>query len=255
MDGGVLHQATADGVIEIVEISLKFFPDLLWYMYNNRSILHYAIENRREKLFNLMIDLMAQNTFAASKLDEEPIWEAVRLPPGEDLNEWLAVNSEISFRTISNSSSCMYKYRWADGITIKKPIEVSAPKYVEYLIDWIEAQLDDESIFPQKLENCESKEAHMNTCFKHFVLFMWVHDLRRIAVLGTLLWRRVETIGFFFYRVLKCWPRLDAWSCRLVPHRSFLRIGRTLLSLDAPRLNARPRLLAAHYAFYEYCLI
>jgi MOB kinase activator 1 len=36
-------------------------------------------------------------------------------------------------------------------VQIKKPIEVSAPKYVEYLMDWIEGQLDDESIFPQKL--------------------------------------------------------------------------------------------------------
>ena len=44
-----------------------------------------------------------------------------------------------------------YEYRWADGVTIKKPIEVSAPKYVEYLMDWIEVQLDEESIFPQKL--------------------------------------------------------------------------------------------------------
>lgn len=44
-----------------------------------------------------------------------------------------------------------YEYRWADGVQIKKPIEVSAPKYVEYLMDWIESQLDDESIFPQKL--------------------------------------------------------------------------------------------------------
>lgn len=46
---------------------------------------------------------------------------------------------------------CRYEYRWADGVQIKKPIEVSAPKYVEYLMDWIEVQLDDESIFPQKL--------------------------------------------------------------------------------------------------------
>ena len=46
---------------------------------------------------------------------------------------------------------CRYEYRWADGVQIKKPIEVSAPKYVEYLMDWIEGQLDDESIFPQKL--------------------------------------------------------------------------------------------------------
>jgi hypothetical protein len=44
-----------------------------------------------------------------------------------------------------------YEYRWADGVQIKKPIEVSAPKYVEYLMDWIESQLDDESIFPQRL--------------------------------------------------------------------------------------------------------
>ncbi|PIA57359.1 hypothetical protein AQUCO_00600233v1 [Aquilegia coerulea] len=97
-----------------------------------------------------------------------------------------------------------YEYRWADGVQIKKPIEVSAPKYVEYLMDWIEAQLDDESIFPQKLgapfppnfrdvvktifkrlfrvyahiyhshfQKIVSlkEEAHLNTCFKHFILF------------------------------------------------------------------------------------
>lgn len=44
-----------------------------------------------------------------------------------------------------------YEYRWADGVQIKKPIEVSAPKYVDYLMDWIETQRDNESIFPQKL--------------------------------------------------------------------------------------------------------
>lgn len=36
-------------------------------------------------------------------------------------------------------------------MNIKRPLEVSAPKYVEYLMDWIETQLDDESVFPQKL--------------------------------------------------------------------------------------------------------
>lgn len=48
---------------------------------------------------------------------------------------------------------CRYEYRWADGVQIKKPIEVSAPKYVEYLMDWIETQLDDETLFPQRLGN------------------------------------------------------------------------------------------------------
>ncbi|CAL5443429.1 unnamed protein product [Camellia sinensis] len=162
--------------------------------------------------------------------------EAVRLPPGEHPNEWLAVNTVDFFNQVNilygtltefcTASSCplmtagpkhlssvlrivflvLYEYRWADGVTIKKPIEVSAPKYVEYLMDWIEAQLDDESIFPQKLgasfppnfqdvvkttfkrlfrvyahiyhthfEKIVSlkEEAHLNTCFKHFVLFTW----------------------------------------------------------------------------------
>ncbi|KAB2017792.1 hypothetical protein ES319_D08G186500v1 [Gossypium barbadense] len=114
--------------------------------------------------------------------------EAVRLPPGEDLNEWLAVNScyrlffeahcqsiivgsfsavdffnqvNLLYGTLTEfctpencptmTAGPKYEYRWADGVQIKKPIEVSAPKYVEYLMDWIESQLDDESIFPQKL--------------------------------------------------------------------------------------------------------
>ncbi|RVW44099.1 MOB kinase activator-like 1A [Vitis vinifera] len=149
--------------------------------------------------------------------------EAVRLPPGEDPNEWLAVNTVDFFNQVNilygtltefcTASICptmsagpKYEYRWADGVTIKKPIEVSAPKYVEYLMDWIETQLDDESIFPQKLgapfpNNFQDvvktifkrlfrvyahiyhshfqkivslkEEAHLNTCFKHFVLFTW----------------------------------------------------------------------------------
>ncbi|VVA17219.1 PREDICTED: MOB kinase activator [Prunus dulcis] len=147
--------------------------------------------------------------------------EAVKLPTGEDLNEWLAVNTVDFFNQVNllygtltefcTPENCptmtagpKYEYRWADGVLIKKPIEVSAPKYVEYLMDWIESQLDDESIFPQKLgapfppnfrevvktifkrlfrvyahiyhshfQKIVSlkEEAHLNTCFKHFILF------------------------------------------------------------------------------------
>lgn len=46
---------------------------------------------------------------------------------------------------------CRFEYRWADGVQIKKPIVVSASKYVDYLMDWIEVQLDNESLFPQKI--------------------------------------------------------------------------------------------------------
>jgi hypothetical protein len=40
-----------------------------------------------------------------------------------------------------------YEYHWGDGVKIKKPIRVSAPEYVDYLMTWIQSQLDDETIF------------------------------------------------------------------------------------------------------------
>ncbi|KAG6513999.1 hypothetical protein ZIOFF_024337 [Zingiber officinale] len=119
--------------------------------------------------------------------------------------------------------TCRYEYRWADGAQIKKPIEVSAPKYVEYLMEWIEVQLDNESIFPQKLGTpfpanfkdvvktifkrlfrvyahiyhshfqkivSLKEEAQLNTCFKHFILFTYefgLIDKKEIAPLQELI--------------------------------------------------------------------
>lgn len=147
--------------------------------------------------------------------------DAVVLPPGEDLNEWLAANTLDFFNAISVLYGCLaedctaqtcprmragpsYEYRWADGVKIKKPVDCSAPEYVTYLMEWVEEQLDDERVFPQKpgapfppgfvdvvrtifkrlfrvfahiYHAHFSKmatfgaEAHLNTCFKHFVLF------------------------------------------------------------------------------------
>ncbi|XP_044955379.1 MOB kinase activator-like 1A isoform X1 [Hordeum vulgare subsp. vulgare] len=162
--------------------------------------------------------------------------EVVRLPVGEDLNEWLAVNTVDFFNQVNilygtlmefctpatcptMSAGPKYEYRWADGVKIKRPIEVCAPKYVEYLMDWIESQLDEESIFPQKLgapfpPNFRDviktifkrlfrvyahiyhshfqmilklqEEAHLNTCFKHFMLFTWEFQLIDRAELAPL---------------------------------------------------------------------
>ena len=44
-----------------------------------------------------------------------------------------------------------FEYLWADGAEIKTPIRVSAPEYVDYLMTWIQDQLDDERIFPSKI--------------------------------------------------------------------------------------------------------
>ena len=108
-----------------------------------------------------------------------------------------------------------YEYHWCDGVKIKKPIkvqnlplvslQVSAPEYVDYLMTWIQSQLDDETMFPSKLGVPFPKhfqtilrqifkrlfrvyahvyyhhfqvimmlgqEAHLNTSFKHFIYFV-----------------------------------------------------------------------------------
>jgi MOB kinase activator 1 len=104
----------------------------------------------------------------------------------------------------------LYEYLWADGVRVKNPIKLSAPDYVEALFDWVEAQLDDPSVFPQRLgapfpkdfnavvKNILKRlfrvyahmyhshfrqvralelELHLNTCFRHFVLFVVQFDL------------------------------------------------------------------------------
>ncbi|KAK9792022.1 hypothetical protein WJX73_002175 [Symbiochloris irregularis] len=103
-------------------------------------------------------------------LGQGNIREAVRLPPGEDLNEWLAVNTVDFYNAVSvlystleefcTASSCptmtaghKYEYLWADGVKVRKPVKCSAPAYVNSLFDWIELQIDDTRIFPQNLNS------------------------------------------------------------------------------------------------------
>lgn len=155
------------------------------------------------------------------------IREAVQLPPGEDLNEWLAVNTVDFYNAISvlfgtleefcSPQSCpvmsagpKYEYLWADGVKVKKPTRLSAPEYINNLFDWIESQMDDSRIFPQQygvpfphnfLEVVRTmfkrlfrvyahiyhthfrsicslgEEAHLNTCFKHFMYFTQAFNL------------------------------------------------------------------------------
>jgi len=152
---------------------------------------------------------------------------AVKLPPGEDLNEWLAVNIIDFFNQINllygsitefctpktcpvMSAGPKYEYLWADGKDIKKPLKVSAPEYADYLMTWVQNILEDETIFPTSDDTPFPKnfktivktifkrlfriyahiyyshaqeivdlgvEAHLNTAFKHFYLFISEFDL------------------------------------------------------------------------------
>uniref|UniRef100_A0AAZ3SC00 MOB kinase activator 1B n=1 Tax=Oncorhynchus tshawytscha TaxID=74940 RepID=A0AAZ3SC00_ONCTS len=108
------------------------------------------------------------------------------------------------------SAGPKYEYHWADGTNIKKPIKCSAPKYIDYLMTWVQDQLDDETLFPSKIgvpfrrnfmsvaktilkrlfrvyahiyhQHFDSvmqlqEEAHLNTSFKHFIFFVQEFNL------------------------------------------------------------------------------
>jgi len=164
--------------------------------------------------------------YAEATLGSGNLRLAVTLPEGEDLNEWLAVNTVDFFNQINmlygtmtefcTSQECpvmsagpKYEYHWADA-NIKKAIRVSAPEYVDYLMVWVQNQLDDEKVFPSKIgvqfpKNFQlivknifkrlfrvyahiyhshflkivglGEEAHLNTSFKHFIYFTQEFEL------------------------------------------------------------------------------
>ena len=91
--------------------------------------------------------------------------EAVALPAGEDINEWIAVKAVDLFNEATlvhgmlsdfcTEYSCptmcageAFEYKWADGVKYKTPVACSAPKYISLLIAWVSEQLDDPKIFP-----------------------------------------------------------------------------------------------------------
>jgi MOB kinase activator 1 len=97
-----------------------------------------------------------------------------------------------------------YEYLWQDPVRFPTPTEMSAPKYVDHLMEWAESQINDDSLFPltpgtefprdfkkristifrrffrvyghiyhRHLDDIItlSADQHLHTCFKHFALF------------------------------------------------------------------------------------
>lgn len=157
--------------------------------------------------------------YAEATLGSGDLGLAVKLPEGEDQSEWVAVNTVDFYNQINmlygtiqdhcTEVSCplmtagpKYEYHWSDGTA--KPIKCSAPKYIELLMTWVQEQLEDEKIFPDKIgvpfprnfmSICKNilkklfrvyahiyhchfeivielgEEPHLNTSLKHFVYF------------------------------------------------------------------------------------
>lgn len=97
---------------------------------------------------------------------------AVQLPPGEDLNDWVAVHVVDFFNRVNliygtigdgcTEQSCpimsggpKYEYRWQDEHQFRKPTALSAPRYMDLLMDWIEVQINNEELFPTHVGESE----------------------------------------------------------------------------------------------------
>eukprot|EP01126_Amoeba_proteus_P055824 TRINITY_DN6953_c0_g1_i16.p1 TRINITY_DN6953_c0_g1~~TRINITY_DN6953_c0_g1_i16.p1 ORF type:complete len:263 (-),score=50.86 TRINITY_DN6953_c0_g1_i16:49-837(-) len=130
---------------------------------------------------------------------------AVRLPPGEDINEWLAAHTidffnqtNLLFGSIEefcDDDSCPemsagpnYKYLWADDTNRTKPISCPARTYVDNLFNWIQSKLDDESLFPTTMDKPfprafrEEVKVIMKRLFRVFA-HLYVHHFHRIQEL------------------------------------------------------------------------
>jgi len=166
---------------------------------------------------------------AEATLGSGNLREAVALPAGEDVNEWLAcktmdlfneaalVNGMVSDFCTAHSCPRMnaggnYEYKWADGVKYKTPTDVCAPQYCSLLMQWVSLQLENQAIFPTEpgvnfphnfrdvVSNIFRRlfriyahiyyahkervveltfEAHLNSCFKHFLYFILEFNLVR----------------------------------------------------------------------------
>ncbi|KAJ5671029.1 hypothetical protein N7507_000156 [Penicillium longicatenatum] len=165
--------------------------------------------------------------FAEATLGSGSLRKAVKLPEGEDLNEWLAVNvvdfyNQINLLYGSITEFCSpqtcpemkatdeFEYLWQDSENYKRPTKMSAPEYIEHLMTWVQGNIDNEQMFPSRIGVPFPKtfssllrqifkrlyrvyahiychhypvvvhlglESHLNTSFKHYVLFIDEHKL------------------------------------------------------------------------------
>lgn len=107
------------------------------------------------------------------------------------------------------SAGPKYEYHWADGQTVKKPIKCSAPKYIDYLMTWVQDQLDDENLFPSKIGQLTSPH-NVNKVIHHFLTFLLYHH--RCSIPQELSIHRQNNLEASFPCLCPYLPSAFSWS-------------------------------------------
>lgn len=106
--------------------------------------------------------------YAEATLGGGSLRKIVRLPEGEDENEWLAVNLVDFYNQINllygaitefcSPQSCPemkatdeFEYLWQDGDRFRKPTKMAAPEYIEQLMAWVQGNIDNEAVLPSRI--------------------------------------------------------------------------------------------------------
>lgn len=162
------------------------------------------------------------NEILKATLGAGDLREAVKVPEGYDVDDWMSVMVVDLFNQVNliygsmcdgcTEASCptmnagpKFEYRWQDNDKYKTATRLSAPKYIEVLMEWVDRQLSDDAIFPAQAgqpfpDGFKSTvktimrrlfrvyahiyhshldeimrygaEAHLSTCFRHFMYFV-----------------------------------------------------------------------------------
>ncbi|KAH0504312.1 MOB kinase activator 3C [Microtus ochrogaster] len=130
----------------------------------------------------------------------------VRLPPGESIDDWIAVHVVDFFNRINliygtmaehcSETSCpvmaggpRYEYRWQDERQYRRPAKLSAPRYMALLMDWIEGLINDEDVFPTRVgvpfpKNFQQVCTKILTRLFRVFVHVYIHHFDSILIMG-----------------------------------------------------------------------
>ncbi|MBZ3874731.1 MAP kinase-interacting serine/threonine-protein kinase 1 [Sciurus carolinensis] len=153
----------------------------------------------------------------------------VRLPPGENIDDWIAVHVVDFFNRINliygtmaercSESSCpvmaggpRYEYRWQDERQYRRPAKLSAPRYMALLMDWIEGLINDEDVFPTRVgvpfpKNFQQVCTKILTRLFRVFVHVYIHHFDSILSMGAE--AHVNTCYKHFYYFIREFSLVD----------------------------------------------
>lgn len=71
VNADIIFRATSSGIVELLTICFRFFPDLVWtHIPNEGNVAQIAIKNRQEKVFSLLCKMPIICKLLVLALDE-----------------------------------------------------------------------------------------------------------------------------------------------------------------------------------------